>query len=65
MYRTLRGLGFEPVLRMYYHEWEPDWLGESLNGHAAVFDEIVDCTVYRWQESEDISIPEVAGWRHG
>lgn len=29
-YRTLRGLGFEPVLRIYYHEWESTSAGESL-----------------------------------
>jgi hypothetical protein len=63
VYRTLRALGFEPVLRMYYHEWEPDWVGESLNGHAAVFDEIVDFTDRRWEE--DVSIPDFVLSRHG
>lgn len=56
VYRTLRALGFEPVLRMYYNEWKPHYVGESLNGHAAIFDKIVDFSGWRWQE--DPSIPE-------
>ena len=56
MYRTLRALGFEPMLRMYYHEWEPDSAGESLDGHAAVFDEIPDFSAWGWQE--DVFIPD-------
>jgi hypothetical protein len=42
VYRTLRALGFEPVLRMYYQDWESFDDYESLGGHAVVFDEIVD-----------------------
>jgi hypothetical protein len=56
VYRTLRALGFEPMLRMYYHEWKPDFAGESLEGHAAVFDEIPDFSAWRWQE--DAFIPD-------
>jgi hypothetical protein len=63
VYRTLRALGFEPVLRMYYHEWEPDWVGESLDGHAVVFDKIVDFSDWRWQEGP--YIPEFVRWMGG
>lgn len=63
VYRTLRALGFEPVLRMYYHEWEPDRVGESLDGHAAVFDEIVNFSDWRWQE--DVFIPDFVRWMDG
>jgi hypothetical protein len=67
VYRTLRALGFEPVLRMYYHEWEPYGAGKSLNGecgrHAAVFDEIVDFSAWRWQE--DVFIPDFVHWNGG
>ena len=59
MYRTLRELGFEPMLRMYYHEWEPYWVTESLNGHAVVVDRIVDFSQWRWGEPDELSIPEV------
>lgn len=59
VYRTLRELGFEPMLRMYYHEWEPYWVTESLNGHAVVVDRIVDFSQWRWGEPDEISIPEV------
>ena len=65
VYRTLRALGFEPVLRMYYHEWKPDWVGDSLNGHAAVFDEIVDFSIWDWQERQDLFIPEFVRWNNG
>ncbi|KAN0105590.1 hypothetical protein V8E52_010884 [Russula decolorans] len=63
VYRTLRVLGFEPVLRMYYHEWEPNWVGESLDGHAAVFDKIVDFSDWRWEE--DVFIPDFVHSRDG
>jgi hypothetical protein len=63
VYRTLRALGFEPVLRMYYHEWEPDWAGELLHGQAVVFDEIVNFSAWRWEE--DFSIPDVVKWMGG
>lgn len=42
---------------MYYHEWEPDWVGESLNGHAVVVDRIVDFSQMRWRD--EVFIPEV------
>ena len=63
VYRTLRALGFEPMLRMYYHEWEPDSAGESLDSHAAVFDKIVDFSTWGWQE--EVSIPDFVHWKNG
>jgi hypothetical protein len=63
VYRTLRALGFEPVLRMYYHEWEPDSVGESLDGHAVIFDQIADFSDWRWQE--DVFIPDFVRWMGG
>jgi hypothetical protein len=65
VYRTLRTLGFEPVLRMYYHEWEPDFIGKSLDGHAAVFDKIVDFSAYRWPEPQDISMFDFVTYMDG
>jgi len=56
VYRTLRALGFEPVLRMYYHEWKEHRVGESLKGHAAIFNKIVDFSEWEWQD--DIYIPD-------
>ena len=66
VYRTLSSLGFEPVLRMYYHKWEPDGYGvdKSLHGHAVIFDEIVDFSTWNWGYSEFV-IPEFVKWKHG
>ena len=65
VYWTLRELGFEPVLRMYYNEWKPYWAGESLNGHAAVFDKIVDFSAACYRQSDDIFMPDVVEWLGG
>jgi len=66
VYRTLRALGFDPVLRMYYHEWEPDSVSKTLYGHAAVFDKVVDFSDWRWQEQpEYIDVAEFVTWTHG
>ena len=58
VYRTLRELGFEPVLRMYYHEWEP-YADNSLNGYAAVFDKIVDFSEPYYRLGDDIFMPDI------
>jgi hypothetical protein len=63
VYRTLCALGFEPVLRMYYHEFEPSRAGESLDGHAAVFDKIVDFSCWGWQQ--ELDVPEFVQWNGG
>ena len=63
VFRTLRALGFEPVLRMYYHEWEPSGVDESLDGHAAVFDEVVDFSDWNWDE--EVFIPDFVHKRDG
>ncbi len=66
VYRTLRALGFDPVLRMYYHKWEPGWISESLHGHAVVFDKIMDFSSGNWEESDvGLEIPEFVSWRSG
>ena len=62
MYRTLCALGFEPVLRMYYHEWSTSQTID-LNGHAAVFDKIVDFSAWGWQL--DLDVPEFVHWNDG
>ena len=66
VYLTLRSLGFEPVLRMCYNEWTPDFIGKSLHGHDVVFDEIADFTGWRWPDVEELSIPDfVRNWTDG
>ena len=65
VYRTLLAHGFEPILRMYYHEWEPDWVAESLNGCDVVYNKVQDFSGWNWWDINTESIPEVVGWTRG
>ena len=59
VYRTLLALGFEPILRIYYHEWVPDWVAESLNGCDVVYDKVQYFSDWDGWDINSESIPEL------
>ena len=61
VYRTLRALGFEPMLRMCYQEWKLDYAAESLNGHAVIFENIGNLS--GWNREELVLIPRLVRWK--
>jgi hypothetical protein len=69
VYRTLRALGFEPLLRMYHEDWDEIPGGESLNGHAVVFDKIVNFSDWNWGawqwQDEDLNVSDFIEHMHG
>jgi hypothetical protein len=65
VYRTLRALGFEPVLRMHYREWDPKWIGEELGGLGVVFPKIIDFSFWSFRELDTPSIIEFIEWTDG